>query len=176
MTHPTPDPIEMLESIMRTARIGEADDGNVNAFWLIGECQHYIEQLRSAPQAATIAKHEATLRMIVENYSDPKFRADHAEQLDQLRALLNGAPQAVPIALLEAVRDDYLKTGWNDSAHVVDYCIGCLKGNLAATPDPNMRRLTGLWRYGRDVLPTAHVDFYGFLNQLDNLIDGKANP
>lgn len=47
--------------------------------------------------------------------------------------------------------------------------------SLASVPwHQDMRRLTGLWRFGAAVLPTASVDFCGWLCQLDGLIDAKA--
>lgn len=38
----------------------------------------------------------------------------------------------------------------------------------------HMRRLTGLWRFGREVLPVANISFEAFLFQLDGFIDEKT--
>lgn len=37
-----------------------------------------------------------------------------------------------------------------------------------------MRRLTGLWRFGREVLPVANISFEAFLFQLDGFINEKT--
>lgn len=38
----------------------------------------------------------------------------------------------------------------------------------------DMRRLTALWRYGREILPIFGSSFDSWLNQLDMMIDAKT--
>lgn len=42
-------------------------------------------------------------------------------------------------------------------------------------PDPNMRRLTALWRYGVPILPPTCKDYYAWLDVLDAAIDERVN-
>ena len=54
------------------------------------------------------------------------------------------------------------------------YATAAVLAERERQQSPHMRRLTGLWRFGSEVLPVANISFEASLFQLDGFINEKT--
>ncbi len=117
-------------------------------------------------------------------------RSSHAARSDETEEQ-ESTPRPEPVALTDE-RDIIetielaLQRGYapgdilNENSPIRDRIRACLheptRAALTSAPrgDPNMRRLTGLWRFGISVHPPTCKDFYAWLDVLDAAIDERA--